>query len=259
MPPDNVQVEVDGAIARIRLDRPEKLNALTLDMLASLSRAAAEIAASDARVVILSGSGRAFTSGFDVETFASGPLFHADPDKRYDAATLGRTAADAIEALPQVAIAAMHGHVVGGGVVLAAACDLRVAERSTRFSIPEVDVGIPLAWGGIARLVREIGPARTKDLVMTGRTFDAKEAYEAGLVTSLVDDGEAVDEAERLAGVIAAKARFPITITKRSVAEVIVGDTSRDDALGLLAAIEDPESGRRRADYLREFGVDRGT
>ena len=259
MPSDNVLVEIDGPVARIRLDRPDKLNALTLDMLASLIRAFGTIASSDARVVILSGNGDAFTSGFDVETFASGPLFHADPDRRYDAATLGRDVAEAIEALPQVAIASMHGHVVGGGVVLAAACDLRVADRSTVFSIPEIDVGIPLAWGGIARLVREIGPARTRDLVMTGRPFSASEAHAAGLVTTLVDDGSADAEAGRLAAVIAGKARFPITITKRSVAEILRGDTSRDDALGLLAAIEDPESGRRRADYLRGFGVDRGT
>ena len=82
----------------------------------------------------------------------------------------------------------MHGWCVGGGLVLAAVCDLRVAGRSARFSIPEVELGIPLAWGGIPRLVREIGPALTKELVMTCREFGPDEAKAAGFLNRVVDD-----------------------------------------------------------------------
>src|SRR5690606_19166115 len=103
----------------------------------------------------------------------------ADPREAADA---GRRAADALEAMRPVTVARIHGHCVGGAVVLAAACDLRVAAASTRFAIPEVDLGIPLAWGGIPRLVREIGPALTKELVMTCRPFGADEAKAAGLL-----------------------------------------------------------------------------
>jgi len=254
---DRVIVEVDGVVAVITINRPEKLNALTLQMLADLEAAASDLQSSDARAVVLTGNGRAFTAGMDLDTFRSGQLFQADPDLRYDAARLGANAAAAIEDLPQITIAALHGPVVGGGVVLAAACDLRVADRSTEFSIPEVDVGIPLAWGGIERLVRELGPSTTKDLVITCRPFGAEEAHRVGFVNRLVEDGRAVDAAMELAAAVAAKPRFPVRTTKRHVGEVASGDASRDDALGLLAAIEDPESSMARRDYLARKTGDR--
>ena len=94
-----------------------------------------------------------FSAGFDLREFNN-----PNQDGRNGAA-LGKQMADAIENMKAVAVAAVHGHCVGGGVVLVAACDLRVAATNTIFSIPEVDLGIPLAWGGIPRLVREIGPA----------------------------------------------------------------------------------------------------
>lgn len=250
---DQTTVDIGEPLATITLDRPDHLNAITITMLAELEAAANAVAASDARVVIVRGAGRAFTAGMDLATFTRGPLHDADPDRRYDAAHLGRTATDALAATPQVSIAALHGHVVGGGVVLAAACDLRIAEESTVFSIPEIDVGIPLAWGGLRRLVNEIGPSRTKELVMTGRPFTAHEARSWGLVTTVVPDGSAFAAATELATSLAAKARFPITTTKRHVAEITAGDATRDDALGLVAAIEDPESASKRADYLDRF------
>jgi enoyl-CoA hydratase/carnithine racemase len=247
---ERVILGIEGRLATIALNRPDKLNALTLRMLADLETAAHDVAGSDARVVVIMGHGRAFTAGMDLDTFRSGQLFQADADLRYDAASLGANAAAAIEGLPQVTIAALQGSVIGGGVVLAAACDLRVAERSTTFAIPEVDVGIPLAWGGIERLVREFGPAMTKELVITCRPFSAGEAQTAGFVNRIVDDGLAIQTALDLAEAIAAKPRFPVRTTKQHVSEIVAGDMSRDDALGLLAAIEDPESARARAAYL---------
>jgi len=251
---DHVRIDIDGAIAHIVLDRPERLNALTFGMLTDIEEACSRIEASDARCVILQGRGSSFCAGMDLDTFRTGPLLTADPDRRYDAASLGRRAADALASLSAVTIAAVHGHVVGGAVVLAAACDLLVAEWSTEFSIPEVDLGIPLAWGGVERLVPTIGAMRTKELVMTGRTFHAEEAASWGLVTRLVENGTVLASSENLAGVIAEKPRFPVTITKRHVAEVVAGDTSRDDALGLIAALEDDEAARHRDRHL-----DRGT
>lgn len=248
-----VVVDIAGDVATITLDRPGKLNALTVAMLGDIQGAAAAVAASEARVVILRGAGRSFTAGMDLATFTRGPLMDADPDRRYDAAHLGRTAANALATMPQVSIAALHGHVVGGGIVLAAACDLRIADEPTAFSIPEIDVGIPLAWGGLERLVAEIGPARTKEIVMTGRWFSAAEAHAWGLVNTVVPEGASLDAAMDLASVIATKARFPITTTKRHVAEIVAGDTTRDDALGLVAAIEDPEAAALRAAYLARF------
>ena len=250
---EHISIDTGGAIATITLDRPERRNALTPAMLRDLEAAAGTVAASEARVVVLRGVGKSFTAGMDLATFTHGPLMGADPDRRYDAAHLGRAAVDALASIPQVSIASLHGHVVGGGVVLAAACDLRIADESTAFVIPEIDVGIPLAWGGLERLVAEIGPARTKEIVMTGRRFSAAEAHAWGLVNTVVPEGGSHEAAMDLAGIIASKARFPITTTKRHVAEIVAGDTSRDDAIGLVAAIEDPEATARRVAYLERF------
>ena len=95
--------------------------------------------------------------------------------------------AEAIESMRAITIARIHGHCVGGGCGAGGACDLRVAADTTRFSIPEVDLGIPLAWGGIPRLVREIGPAMTKELVLSCRPFSAEEARGLGFVNRVVD------------------------------------------------------------------------
>jgi enoyl-CoA hydratase/carnithine racemase len=248
-----VTVDIEGTIATVSLNRPDRLNAITLAMLADIEGATRLVAESDVRVVILRGHGPSFTAGMDIDVLRSGPLLQRDADLRYDAAQLGGTVAEAIENMTQVTIAALHGSVIGGGVVLAAACDFRVAETSTVLSIPEVDVGIPLAWGGLERLVREMGPARTKELVMTGRRFTATEALSFGFITKVVEDGNAYGEAQRLASTIASKPRFPVTTTKRHVAEIVAGDLTRDDALSLLAAMEDEESREVRRGYLERF------
>ncbi len=253
MNPESLEIDFSGPIATIALDRPDKLNALSLQMLAELEEAADRVSRSDARAVLLYGKGTSFSAGMDLETFSDGVLFQTDNDLRYDAASLGGKVADAIENIPQATVVALHGNVVGGGIVLAAACDLRIAEEGTVFSIPEIDLGIPLAWGGIKRLVREIGPARTKELVMTCRPFSVEEAHAAGFVNTIVGQGEALAAARHVAETVAAKARLPITTTKRHVAEVLAGDTSRDDAMGLLASIEDPEAKALREAYVRRF------
>jgi enoyl-CoA hydratase/carnithine racemase len=143
---------------------------------------------------------------------------------------------------------------VGGGLVLAAACDLRIAAEDARFSIPEVDLGIPLAWGGIPRLVREIGPALTKELVLTCRPFDAAEAKAAGFLNRVVRADALDAEVEALARTLAEKAAIPLFATKRhvnAVASQMVGTArSWSDADGLVTALGDPECGEARKRYL---------
>src|SRR5579862_2465680 len=174
-----LQTRLDAPVARITLARPERLNALNPQALAELVTAADQIAAVDGlKVVVVDGTGRAFCAGYDLDAVDGAP-----DARRVD---LGRQMAEAISAIPALTIAAIHGHCVGGGLVLAAACDLRVAADTTRFAIPEVDLGIPLAWGGIPRLVRELGPALTKELVLTCRPFSAAEAQAAGFLNHVV-------------------------------------------------------------------------
>jgi enoyl-CoA hydratase/carnithine racemase len=153
-----LEVGVEGSIGRLRLNRPEKLNPLGADALRELAAAARWFdAQAGVKVVVVRGAGRAFSAGADLASFSG-----AAQGSPREAADLGREMADALEEMRALTIAAIHGWCVGGALVLAAACDLRVAADDARFSIPEVDLGIPLAWGGIPRLVREIGPALTK-------------------------------------------------------------------------------------------------
>ena len=105
---------------------------------------------------------------------------------RREVGPYGLRASDAIEQMRAVTIAQVHGYAVGGGVVLMAVCDLRVAAEDAWFFIPEIDLGLPLAWGGIPKLVREIGPAMTKELVMTCRRFSPMEAKQMGFVNRVV-------------------------------------------------------------------------
>jgi enoyl-CoA hydratase/carnithine racemase len=249
----NLDFWQDGDVGFIALDRPDRLNALSLALLRELINVAREIETSGLHTVVLTGNGKSFSSGVDVEVFGSEALGSANQTTRYDAAKLGGEMADAIENLPQITVAALHGYVVGGGVVLAAACDIRVADKDTVFIIPEVDVGIPLAWGGIERLVREIGPTLTKELVMTCRPFTAQEARNAGFLNALTEPGHAMEVATELATHIAEKPRLPIVTTKRHIAEVLNGDTSRDDAMGLLTALDDAESTAVRNAYTSRF------
>ncbi len=176
---------------------------------------------------------------------------------RRESADTGRLMAEAIEGMRAVTIARIQGHCIGGGVVLAAACDLRVAADTARFSIPEVDLGIPLAWGGIPRLVREIGPAMTKELVLTCRPFTAAEARELGFVNRVVAEQNLDETVEELAGGLLQKSALTLTATKRGVAAasraMVPTESAWSDADVLLSALEDPESRAAARDYLERL------
>jgi enoyl-CoA hydratase/carnithine racemase len=253
---DYLEVACDGRRATLTLNRPERLNALSAAVMAEVVAAADWFDHQpDLRVVVVAGAGRAFCAGFDIDTFAetAGP----SPAGGRTAADAGRIMADALETMAPVAVARLHGHVVGGGVVLAAACDLRVASDDTIFSIPEVDLGIPLAWGGIPRLVREIGPALTKELVMTCRPFDAAEAAAAGFLNQVVPTDELDAAVDDLAESVASRPRVATLATKahtNAVTSQMVGTIrSWSDADGLAAAMRDPEARDSRAAYLERL------
>ncbi len=247
--------EPGAAIATLLLDRPEKLNALSRRLLAELVEATRWIDATPVlKVVVVRGAGRAFSAGFDLGDFAT-----PDPDlSPRDAADLGRLATDALADVRPLTIAAIHGHCVGGGVVLAAACDLRIAADTARFSIPEVDLGIPLAWGGIPRLVRELGPAITKELVLTCRPVDAAEAHALRFVNRVVPDADLLPAVAALADELAAKPGFALRTTKQqvnAVAEEMAGTRrNANDADTLTVATADPESRAATRRYLEQRG-----
>ncbi|MBS1836472.1 MAG: enoyl-CoA hydratase/isomerase family protein [Actinobacteria bacterium] len=250
-----IDVGSDGARGWIELNRPDKRNALSTTMLAELAAAARWFEdRPGVKVVVVSGRGRSFCAGADLSTFVTPDVVRSPRD----AADLGRAMADAIEEMSAVTIARIHGHCVGGGLVLAAACDLRAAAEDTYFSIPEVDLGIPLAWGGIPRLVREIGPALTKELVLTCRPFSAGEAQAAGFLNRVVAVDRLDADVEEVARRLAEKSSFTLRATKRHVdavtAQAVGIDRSWSDADVLVSALHDEESRSVALAYLERFG-----
>lgn len=257
-----IEVSWEGPRGSIALNRPDKLNPLSTLTLAELAEAARFFDTHpEVKVVVVSGRGRAFSAGADLAAFSPAPEADAPSPGAPGAAAsregadTGRRMAEAIEAMRAVTVARLHGHVVGGGVVLASACDLRVAAEDARFSIPEVDLGIPLAWGGIPRLVREIGPALTKELVMTCRPFGAEEARAAGFVNRVVPPAELDRAVEDLVQLLLTKSALTLTATKanvNAVTESMVGTgRSWNDADSLVTALRDPESRAAGAAYLQ--------
>lgn len=246
-----VDVDVVGAVAHITLARPHKLNALDEATLVGLADTAAALDRdTTVKVVVIRGEGRAFSAGFDLNQ-----QHHLDAPHLQGAPESGRAMAEAIAHMRAVTIASIHGHCVGGGVVLAAACDLRVAAESTRFRIPEVDVDVPLYWAGIPLLVRELGPAVTKELVMTGRPFGADEAQRLGFVNRVVPDDRLVEVTDELAAELAAKSALVLRTTKDQVNNVNPPIGPADpgvaaDIAGMAAAFADPESRQLALDYL---------
>jgi enoyl-CoA hydratase/carnithine racemase len=234
------------------LDRPGRLNALSPTALRELIEVAAELKAEpEVKVVVIGGEGRAFSAGFDLDAAGT-----AGPSA--DVVDLGREMAEAITAIPALTIARIHGHCVGGALVLAAACDLRLAAESTRFSIPEIDFGIPLAWGGIPRLVRELGPAITKELVLTCRPFTAAEAHSLGFLNRVAADDSLESEVDGLATELSTKPGFLIRQTKQlvdaAVEEAYSTGQSFRDAEVTMAALADEESRAVTARYLKAHG-----
>ena len=205
---ETITATIEHGIGRLTLDQPDKLNPLGTNTLQDIIHATTWFNKENVSVVIVSGNGRAFTAGFDLREFTN-----TDSTGK-DGAVLGREMAEAVDRMKPVTIASLHGYCIGGGVVLASACDLRIASENTTFSIPEVDLGIPLAWGGIPRLVREIGPAMTKELVMTCRPFDAEEAKSLGFINRVVKDADLESQTMNMAEAIRKRPQPVIETTK---------------------------------------------
>jgi enoyl-CoA hydratase len=205
----------DG-VAVVRLDNG-KVNALSTSLLGELEAVAAGLAADPPGAVVVTGSARVFAAGADIGEFAG-------PD---EAAVIGgafRRALDAVAAIPRATIAAVAGVALGGGCELALACDLRVCSASARFGQPEILLGIIPGGGGTQRLARLVGPARAKDLILSGRQVGAEEALRIGLVDRVVDDaGDVLAEALGWAGELARGATAAQALAKQAIDEGLDG------------------------------------
>jgi 3-hydroxypropionyl-coenzyme A dehydratase len=178
-----IQLEPRGDIAIIKINRPEALNAVNIDVIAELSRTVDIVGADDGiRAVIITGVGeRAFCAGADIAY-----MVNIDPIEAEKYASSAQAVLNKIERLEKPVIAAVNGFALGGGCELALVCDIRIASSNAKIGQPEVTIGIPPGWGGTQRLVRIVGPAKAKELVFTGKMITAEEAAQIGLVNKVV-------------------------------------------------------------------------
>jgi enoyl-CoA hydratase/carnithine racemase len=245
---ETLTMERNGPIARVWLNRPERRNALNALALEEIAAAFTELQTSfDTPVVILGGRGLSFCAGADRKdpparlTRSSGTTAR---ERRY-ASLMGRRALEAIERCDAVTIGRLHGHVIGGGIVLALACDLRIAASDTVFNIPEVDLGIPLTWGAAPRLAREVGAARAKELILLCDRFDGAAAERYGIVNRSVPADQLDAAVDDWAARLAAKPPWAVHMTKsqfKAYARTTpLGDvTELDGDLLTAASGEDP-------------------
>jgi enoyl-CoA hydratase len=224
---DVLSVELEGHVATVWLDRPDKMNAFGPEAWDDLPRVVDALGShDDVRVIVIAAKGRAFTVGIDLMAF--GPAFTSgtfDPETEAGTVAARRANHSAIKRLqdsftalarcPKPVIAAIHGYCLGAGIDLITACDIRLAARDAVFSVRETKIAMVADVGTLQRLPAIIDPGRVAELVYTGKDVDAAEAFEMGLVSHVYDDAAAVHKAAaHLAGDIAANSPLAVQGSK---------------------------------------------
>jgi enoyl-CoA hydratase/carnithine racemase len=207
-----VEVAREGEVAVLRLNRPEKLNAISSDVERVLHEALATNIVRTSGAVIVAGEGRAFSAGADISEFED-----RSPEDvlRYYHETGG--VYEELAALPQPTVAAIHGYCLGGALELALALDFRIADETAVFGFPEVSLGILASSGGLHRATRLLGPARAKELFLLAERFGADDAMRAGVVTEVVEEAKAFERALEVAAQLAALPREAVAVTKQAI------------------------------------------
>jgi enoyl-CoA hydratase len=216
-----IDVERDGGVATVTVNRPDALNALDLDHAEALRARLEELAADhEARVVVLTGAGeKAFIAGADIKYMQALGVLDA---RRWG--ELGHACGRLLETMPKPTLAAINGYALGGGLELALACDLRVAAGTAKLGQPEINLGILPGWGGSIRLARTTTLGFAKALIYTGRTIDAAEALEHGLVNAVWEPAELMAKTRELAEGLAAKSAIALAYAKEAVNLALQGD-----------------------------------
>ncbi|MCK7553790.1 enoyl-CoA hydratase-related protein [Chitinophaga sedimenti] len=237
-----VHQNVAPHVAHIRLNRPNELNALNLQLMGELRDALKALDADDdIRAIVLSGNDKAFAAGADIREMANKSaidMFITDQFSTWDA----------IKKIKKPMIAAVSGFALGGGCELTMLCDMIVASETARFGQPEIKIGVMPGAGGTQRLTRAIGKARAMEMVLTGRFITAQEALDAGLINKVVPVELYLQEAIKLASEIAALSPLAVKMAKEAVLKSF--DTTLEEGLHferknfyLLFAAEDQKEG----------------
>jgi len=210
---ETIIFEKRGQIGYITFNRPKTYNAINSQLISEFREALRGVERdNDIRVLIITGAGKAFQAGADIENLASmGPLeLH---EWNHELLENNR----AVEALRIPVIAAINGYALGGGLELATSCDIRIASENARLGQPEVGLGIIPGVGGTQRLPRLIGKGAAMEMLLTGETIDAHEAYRLGLVNKVVPEGQALAAAEEIANKILKNAPLAVMMAKDAV------------------------------------------
>ena len=242
---ETLLLEIRDGIARLTINRPDKLNALNAVVIRELGEAAERLGADPAvRGVILTGAGpKAFVAGADIAELAS-----QTPMEGKARAMAGQAAFRRFELMRKPVIAAVNGFALGGGCELAMACHLRIASEAAKFGQPEAKLGIGPGYGGTVRLPRLVGKGRALELLLSGATIDAQEAWRIGLVNRVVPADQLLAESEAMLQTILANAPLAVGVILESVnagmempvEEALLLETNH---FGLLSSSEDMKEG----------------
>jgi enoyl-CoA hydratase len=229
---ERVLYQVQDRIARLTINRPEKLNALDRATVLGIDHSlAAAQGDPDVGVLILTGAGdKAFVAGADIGELASQTPVEGEAFARAGQAVFNR-----LEALGKPSIAAINGYALGGGLELALACTLRVASETARLGLPEVTLGIIPGYGGTQRLGRVVGPGRALELILTGEAIEAREAHRIGLVNRVVPPADLLPAAEALARTLLARGPLALRYALQAVRQGL--QMTQAEGLGLEAAL----------------------
>jgi enoyl-CoA hydratase len=227
-----VRVDVDGHVAVMTISRPEKLNALDLDMLKALGTAADAVEAnSDVRVAILTGEGKGFSAGGDIKAWGGmRPQEFGHAWVRH-----GHRVFERLATLRVPLIAALNGHALGGGLELAGVADIRIAEEHIKIGLPETGLGMVPGWSGTQRLVKRFGAQVVRRMALGGEILTAEEARLLGIVDAVTSSGNSVDAAKEYAKRVAARGPAALEIVK-----LMIGTANGEDngtAVEALGAI----------------------
>ena len=227
----SIRLDVSAPLSEIVLNKPAKRNALSVDMWAAIPGLVEKVVADPTTKVLLihGGDAGAFAAGADISEFEQ---TYATKQSAKAAGDTIAAALNALENCPKPTMAAIDGACVGGGVSLAMACDLRVASAGSKFGVTPGKLGLVYPAGDTRRLLQAIGPGATKDILFTGRIFEATEAKDMKLIDRLVDDGTALEAARTFAGEIAAISQWSTRATKQMIKGLQSGwsDTSDEAA-----------------------------
>lgn len=233
---------VTGELATITLNRPEKRNAISTEMIEELLAALDKAESGAARVVIVTGAGKAFCSGMDLDALKV--ISSQSPEQNLEDSRRVARLFRRLYSFPKPLIAAVNGPAIAGGCGIATLCDFTLAVPEARFGYSEVRIGFIPAIVSVF-LIRQIGEKRVRDMLLTGRILETEEAHQIGLVTEVVPTGALLDRARELAATLIAASPTGLLLTKRLLSDFCQSDLDRD----LELAIRENARSRSTADF----------